>query len=241
VSQLVDWRLRLIWSSLAFALWSFLIGLTGSGAASATTIFATGMEPEFVGDKTNYELGTYFESSIAGQVTALRVFVGPVEAGNSGTIVGNLWDAVGDHLESATFSNVVAGWNEVALATPISISANTVYVVSANTNAGSTGLGAYAADSNNGNGFFGGGGFSSPPLTAISGDFGSPGTFPTQIFPSMNGGSSYFRDVEFLPVPEPSSLLLTVLGFVGTFFRQTEGVALAGADVAAPRSSPKSS
>jgi hypothetical protein len=48
-------------------------------------------------------------------------------------------------LESATFSNIVAGWNEVALTIPISISANKIYVVSANTNAGSTGLGAYAA------------------------------------------------------------------------------------------------
>ena len=119
------------------------------------TIFGTSPETEFVGDPTNYELGTYFESSVAGEVTALRVYVGPVEAGNPGTIIGNLWNASGNNLESATFSNIVAGWNEVALTTPISISANTVYVVSANTNAASTGLGAYAANSNGGSGFFG--------------------------------------------------------------------------------------
>ena len=219
MSHLTNTHSRLISRSLGCALLSFLLGVVGSEAASASTIFGTGTETEFLGDPTSYELGTYFESSVAGQVTALRVYVGPVEAGNPGTIVGNLWGATGNNLESATFSNIVAGWNDVTLAAPISISANTIYVVSANTNSGSTGLGgAYAADSNGGSGFFGSGGFSNPPLTAISGDFGSPGTFPTQMFPSINGGSSYFRDVEFSPVPEPSTLLLAALGFGGLSF-----------------------
>ena|SRR5208337_193975 len=92
---------------------------------------------------------TYFESSVAGEVTALRVYLGPVELGNparsSATCGSGSSRSGGNNLESATFSSIVAGWNEVALTTPISISANTINVVSANTNAGSTGLGAYAA------------------------------------------------------------------------------------------------
>ena len=185
-------RSRLISRALGCAFLSFLIGLARNETASAATIFGTGVEPEFLGDLTNYELGTYFESSVAGEIMALRVYVGPVEAGNPGTIVGNLWDANGNNLASATFSNIVAGWNEVALATPISIAPDTIYVVSANTNARTTATGAYAAQS----GFFASGSFSNPPLTALSGEFGSPGTFPTQIFDA----NSYFRDVEFLPV-----------------------------------------
>jgi len=221
MSQPTNTHLRSICRSLSYALLSFLLGVAGTETASATTIFGTGMETEFAGDPTNYELGTYFKSSVAGQVTALRVYVGPVEAGNPGTIVGTLWDASGNILESATFKNVIVGWNEVVLTTPISISANAIYVVSANTNAGSTGLGAYAANSNGGGGFFGSGGLSSPPLTATSGDFGSPGTFPTESFPTVNGGTSYFRDVEFSQVPEPSSLLLAGLGFVGMLFAES--------------------
>jgi hypothetical protein len=191
------------------ALLPFVTGLAATEAASATTIFGTSPGTEFVGDPTNYELGTYFESSVAGQVTALRVWVGSTEAGNPGTIVGNLWDANGDLLESATFSNIVkgGGWNEVTLASPVSITPNTIYVVSANTNAGSTGLGAYAGLAD----FFSGGSYSNPPLTALSGDFGAPGTFPTQTYRNNN----YFRDVEFSPVPEASNALLLSLGIVG--------------------------
>jgi hypothetical protein len=163
-------------------------------------------------DPTNYELGTVFMSSVAGQVTALRVYVGPVEAVNPGTIYGTLWDSLGVVLASAPYGSIVSGWNEVTLSTPVSIAANTTYVVSANTNAGTTGTGSYAFNSAGGAGFFGGGGYVNGPLTATGGVFDTtPGQFPTNNFPNSNGGSSYFRDVQFT-VPEPSTVWFVGLG-----------------------------
>jgi hypothetical protein len=151
---------------------------------------------------------------VAGQVTALRVYLGPVEAASPGTITGTLWDAYGSVLATEVFGSIVAGWNEVTLTTPIGIAASTTYVVSANTNAGTNGTGSYADDKGPGDlGFFGGGGYVNAPLTATSGVFNTtPGAFPTSNYPASNGGSSYFRDVQFTPIPEPSTALLVGVG-----------------------------
>ena len=200
----------------SLALLCLLLGVLASQPAWSLSIFGTGAQTEAadlpVFDPTDYELGTFFQSSVAGDVIALRVYLGPVEAADPGIIVGTLWNASGSVLGSATFTNVSAGWNEVALAVPVSIAADTTYVVSANTNAGTTGTGSYAADKGPGDlGFFGGGGYANGPLTATSGVFNTtPGAFPTTNFPTTNGGSSYFRDVQF--VPEPATALLLGLG-----------------------------
>ena len=74
-----------------------------------------------------------FTSSTAGQVTALKFYR---SANDNGPDVLDLWSATGTKLASATFTNTSAsGWQTVALATPVPISANTTYVASYHTTA----------------------------------------------------------------------------------------------------------
>jgi trimeric autotransporter adhesin len=88
-----------------------------------------------------------------------------------------------------TFTNETdSGWQQQGLPAPLSISANTPYIISVNTAAGF-----YVASV---------GGLSSPVLNqdlrsivGSNGLFGSPGTFPTGTF----SGTNYFRDVFFTP------------------------------------------
>ena len=61
-------------------------------------------------------------------MTAVRFYKGTA---NTGTHVGHLWSANGVLLAEATFTNESAsGWQEVALAPPVAITANTTYVAS---------------------------------------------------------------------------------------------------------------
>jgi hypothetical protein len=80
------------------------------------------------GDGNGVELGMTFTTETAGTVSAVRFYK---SSGNTGTHVGNLWSASGQSLGRATFSNETAsGWQQVAFATPVAVSANTRYVVS---------------------------------------------------------------------------------------------------------------
>ncbi|MDP9374980.1 MAG: DUF4082 domain-containing protein, partial [Chloroflexota bacterium] len=79
-------------------------------------------------DNTPYELGVKFQSDVAGYVTAIRFYKG---GQNTGTHLGHLWTADGDMLAEATFTSETAtGWQQVNLATPVAIGANTTYIAS---------------------------------------------------------------------------------------------------------------
>ena len=136
---------------------------------------------------TTWELGTRFRSDVDGQITAIRFWKGSAETGPH---VGNLWSAAGVLLATVTFvSETASGWQQQALTSPVTIAANTNYVVSVST--GPTGhysgtVSFFNAALVNGH------------LTGLSGGngvYGNAGAFPTGSY----SNTSYFRDVVFVP------------------------------------------
>ena len=160
---------------------------------SACTIWAPSATPTGVdeGDPSSVELGVKFTSDLNGVIKGIRFYK---SAANTGTHIGSLWTASGTKLASATFSGETAsGWQQVNFATPVSITANTVYVASYFAPAGH-----YAGDG----GYFAASGVDNAPLHAlkdgVSGGngvyvYGSASGFPNQTFNSEN----YWVDAVF--------------------------------------------
>jgi WD40 repeat protein len=157
------------------------------------TIFGSTVPTNTTGsDDGAVELGMRFRASVAGQVTGVRFYKG---TGNSGTHVGRLWTNAGVLLGTVTFSNETAtGWQQASFSTPITISANTTYVVSYHAP-----VGHYAV-----NRLFFGSALDNPPLRALaSGEdgfngvyaYGASGSFPINVFLISN----YWVDVIFVP------------------------------------------
>jgi hypothetical protein len=79
-------------------------------------------------DPQAVELGVKFRSDSATTITGVRFYKG---TSNTGTHTGSLWSSAGTRLATVTFSNETAtGWQTANFATPVSISANTTYIVS---------------------------------------------------------------------------------------------------------------
>jgi hypothetical protein len=137
-------------------------------------------------DTNAVELGTKFSTNVAGKVTGVRFYKG---SQNTGTHTGSLWSASGSLLATGTFTNESAsGWQTLTFSSPVSISANTTYVVSYHTN-----VGRYAGDRD----YFGSARTSGPitaPRNAGVYKYGAGG-FPNQSYESSN----YWVDVLFVP------------------------------------------
>ncbi|WP_346319209.1 DUF4082 domain-containing protein [Chitinophaga sp. YIM B06452] len=136
-----------------------------------------------------YEMGMKFKSTQIGNITQIRYYK---YSGETGTHIGRLWSAGGTELASVTFTGETAsGWQTATLSTPYEIVANTVYVVTVNSNTryGATPGGLASAVTNG-------------PLSTVVGSNGVFGTtlgaFPTSTY---NGGN-YFRDVTFEVIPD---------------------------------------
>jgi len=73
-------------------------------------------------------VGMIFYSDVAGQVTGIRFYK---STANTGTHIGVLWDINGTKLAQVTFTGgTSSGWQSMTFASPVSITANTMYVAS---------------------------------------------------------------------------------------------------------------
>ena len=137
-------------------------------------------------DGVSYELGTRFYSDVAGQIAAIRFWKSSSE---SGTHVGHIWNSKGTLLATVTFANETAsGWQQQSLGTPLTVTANTEYLVSVNTGknyyvATNSGL---ASQINNKN---------LHSEVGSNGRYGAAAQYPTSSYQNSN----YFRDIVFVP------------------------------------------
>ena len=158
-------------------------------------------------DAQAVELGVKFRSATDGYITALRFYRG---ASNTGTtFVGHLWTASGTQLAEATFpTGTPDGWQDVALATPVAISADTTYIASYHTSSGYAVNTAYFTEANRS-------AFERPPLRAlVNGEAGGNGVYnygPSGSFPSNSVGSNYWVDVVFTTSTGPDTTPPTVV------------------------------
>ncbi|MGI2901895.1 N,N-dimethylformamidase beta subunit family domain-containing protein [Tolypothrix sp. VBCCA 56010] len=136
-------------------------------------------------DGVEYELGMKFRSAQNGQIVAIRFWKAPSE---SGTHVGKIWSASNTLLASTTFANETAsGWQQQALSSPLTISANTTYVVSVNT------ANTYFVISSQGLASSVVNGDVSSVADGSNGVYGNVNALPTNSYMSSN----YFRDIVF--------------------------------------------
>jgi hypothetical protein len=182
--------------------WSFTTP-TGPGPLTGLSIFTptnptTPAQPVF-SDPKAVEVGLKFRSDKDGLITGVRFYKGGPE--NGGTHVGHLWTDSGTLLGAAAFNNETAsGWQEAFFQNPISITANTIYVISYFAPQGN-----YAATI----GQFQTSGVSKPPLRALSDaeangngvfHYSDTGGFPTDR--SLNF-TNFWVDVVFI---DPATL-----------------------------------
>jgi fibronectin type 3 domain-containing protein len=106
--------------------WSF------STVSCPCSLFSSVLQPaQFANGR--FELGVKLKADQAMTLTAIRFFKSSQE---TGTHTASVWSSAGVRLASVTFSGETAsGWQEQALATPLSIQAGVTYVVSVNVNA----------------------------------------------------------------------------------------------------------
>jgi hypothetical protein len=140
----------------------------------------------------NYELGMKFIATAAGQIKAIRFYKTSNETGGH---IGRIFSSAGKQLAQVTFQNESAsGWQQQALSSPLTIAANTQYVVSVNTGNGYYVATNYGMASRIANGNL-------QSVVGNNGVYGAVGSMPANSYQNSN----YFRDVVFVANESPNS------------------------------------
>ncbi len=168
--------------------WSFR---TRAGAAGTHSLFED-VTPAIAAEADDgpVELGLAFRTAAAGEVTAIRFFKGP---GNAGTHTGTLWTSSGDVLSTVTFTDETAGgWQVATLPEPVPLEVGETYLVSYFAPQGRYSATGSALTED----------WTVGPLTAPGGwngryRYGPGGGFPTGSW----GSANYFVDVVFRQTP----------------------------------------
>ena len=163
-----------------------------SGTAAASSIWSNAT-PAVVdaGADSSVELGVKFTADIGGTIQGIRFYKA---AANTGTHIGSLWDSQGHLLATATFTGETAsGWQQVTFSSPVTITANTVYVASYHTS-----VGHYSLTSK----YFATSGADNPPLHApASGAVGGNGVYKygaSTVYPANSyNATNYCVDIVF--------------------------------------------
>jgi hypothetical protein len=136
-------------------------------------------------DGVPYELGMKFRLARSGVITAIRYWKSP---NDPGTHIGRIWSSTGNLLASVQFTGETAsGWQQQALATPLTVQPSTTYVVSVNIGANYPFTGAgLATQIVNGD--------IRSVADGANGVYGNPFSFPANSF----NNSNYFRDIVFV-------------------------------------------
>jgi hypothetical protein len=124
-------RRSLLGRGLSALILMLACGVTFSASANAqTTLFAAASKPVTIdhGNPAPTEVGVKFKSDTTGYITAVRFYKAST---NTGTHYGHIWSTSGILLGSAMFTNETAsGWQQVNFATPVKVTASTVYIAS---------------------------------------------------------------------------------------------------------------
>ncbi|WP_211304479.1 DUF4082 domain-containing protein [Umezawaea tangerina] len=185
---------------------SWFFTTSGIGACPCT-LFSDSTTPvtASVNDTNAVELGARITPDTNGWITGVRFYKG---TGNTGTHTGSLWTTSGTRLATGTFTGESAtGWQKLAFANPVAVTANTQYVVSYYAP-----VGRYAGDVD----YFTTAVDNAPLHSPVSGSdknglfrYGAGGGFPVDSYRSGN----YYVDAVFTNNAPSDTTAPTVTGY----------------------------